>query len=122
MTEEKREIQVIPELKAVPAEELLDTTYAPSGTLIDGLMGHGIYILAGAPKVGKSWMVLWLANDYGVLYRSGKRDGKGRRVYLREIHGDCVANVGNEAISDDEAGSENTYNSYNTVTDGPEGA
>ena len=45
MTEEKREIQVIPELKAVPAEELLDTTYAPSGTLIDGLMGQGIYIL-----------------------------------------------------------------------------
>ena len=29
----------------VPAEELLDTTYAPSGTLIDGLMGQGIYIL-----------------------------------------------------------------------------
>ncbi len=373
MTEEKREIQVIPELKAVPAEELLDTTYAPSGTLIDGLIGQGIYILAGAPKVGKSWMVLWLAdkvsrgevvwglktekrsvlyisledtlqrmqqrlndvsggrpgdiwlateamyigegfeeqlvnfltahpgvrlviidtlqrirkagqeqynyasdyetvcalkriadqflitvlvvhhtrkagsadsfnmisgttgllgcadgalvlqkssrqentatlevtgrevadtllnlrfdkqkkvwefvsfgnaapekeenpilaaiqsficerhewagyasdllnelkagceieaephtltrlmnahitelaNDYGVLYRSGKRDGKGRRVYLREIHEDCVANVGNEAISYGGTGSENTYNSYNTVTDGPEGA
>ena len=38
-----------------------------------------------------------------------------------KIH-DCVANVGNEAISDDGAGRENTYNSYNTVTDGPEGA
>ena len=60
MTEEK---QKIPELKVIPAEELLDTTYAPSGTLIDGLMGQGIYILAGAPKVGKSWLVLWLANQ-----------------------------------------------------------
>ena len=29
MTEEK---QKIPELKVIPAEELLDTTYAPSGT------------------------------------------------------------------------------------------
>ena len=267
MTEEKREIQVIPELKAVPAEELLDTTYAPSGTLIDGLMGQGIYILAGAPKVGKSWMVLWLADKVSrgeavwglktekrsVLYISledtlqrmqqrlndvsggrpgdiwlateamyigegfeeqlvnfltahptvklviidtlqrirkagqeqynyasdyetvcalkriadqflitvlvvhhtrkagsadsfnmisgttgllgcadgalvlqkssrGKRDGRGRRVYLREIHEECVANVGNEAIFDDRAGSENTYNSYNAVTDDPKGA
>ena len=57
------EIQQTPELKAIPAEELLDTTYAPSGTLIDSLMGPGIYILAGAPKVGKSWLVLWLANQ-----------------------------------------------------------
>ena len=60
MTEEKSKI---PELKVIPAEELLDTTYTPSGTLIDGLMGQGIYILAGAPKVGKSWLVLWLANQ-----------------------------------------------------------
>lgn len=51
MTEEQSKI---PELKVIPAEELLDTTYTPSGTLIDGLMGQGIYILAGAPKVGKS--------------------------------------------------------------------
>ncbi len=60
MTEEKSKI---PMLNAIPAEELLDTTYAPSGTLIDGLMGQGIYILAGSPKVGKSWLVLWLANQ-----------------------------------------------------------
>ena len=57
------EIQQTPELKVIPAEELLDTTYAPSDTLIDSLMGQGIYILAGAPKVGKSWLVLWLANQ-----------------------------------------------------------
>ena len=57
------ERQQTPELKVIPAEELLDTTYAPSGTLIDGLIGQGIYILAGAPKVGKSWLVLWLANQ-----------------------------------------------------------
>lgn len=57
------EKQQIPELKVIPAEELLDTTYAPSGTLVDGLIGQGIYLLAGAPKVGKSWLVLWLANQ-----------------------------------------------------------
>lgn len=62
MAEEKRQTQEIQELKAIQADELLDTTYAPSGTLIDGLIGQGIYIFAGAPKVGKSWMVLWLAD------------------------------------------------------------
>lgn len=63
MTEQKSQMQAIPELKVIPAEELLDTTYAPTGTLVDGLIGQGIYILAGAPKVGKSWLVLWLANQ-----------------------------------------------------------
>ena len=63
-----------------------------------------------------------LANEYGVLYRSGKRTGKGRRVYLKDIHEDSAANVGNDAISDSVAGGENTCNSYITVTDGPEGA
>lgn len=57
------ERQQTPELKVIPAEELLDTAYAPSGILVDGLMGQGIYILAGAPKTGKSWLVLWLANQ-----------------------------------------------------------
>ena len=60
MTEEKQKIL---ELNVIPAEELLDTIFAPSGTLIDGLMGQGVYILAGAPKVGKSWLVLWLAHQ-----------------------------------------------------------
>ena len=60
MTEYKT--QQTPELNVISAEALLDTTYAPSGSLIDGLIGQGIYILAGAPKVGKSWLVLWLAD------------------------------------------------------------
>lgn len=57
------ERQQTPELKVIPAEELLDTVYVPSGAIIDRLVGQGIYILAGAPKTGKSWLVLWLANQ-----------------------------------------------------------
>lgn len=78
MTELK---QKIPELNVIPAEELLDTTYAPSGTLIDGLMGQSIYILAGAPKVGKSWLVLWLANQVskGEPVWGGAENGTVRR-------------------------------------------
>lgn len=57
------EKQQTPELNVIPAEELPDTTYAPSGTLIDNLMGQGIYIFAGSPKAGKSWLVLRPANQ-----------------------------------------------------------
>lgn len=63
MTEQNPQISKTLELKVVPAEELLDTTFMPTGTLVDGLLGQGIYILAGAPKVGKSWLVLLLANQ-----------------------------------------------------------
>ena len=47
----------------IPTKELLDTSYAPSRTLIDVLIRQGIYILARAPKVGKSWPVLWLVKQ-----------------------------------------------------------
>ncbi len=63
MTEQNPQISKTLELKVIPAEELLDTTFMPTGTLVDGLLGQGIYILAGASKVGKSWLVLWLANQ-----------------------------------------------------------
>ena len=77
MTEEKSKI---PELKVIPAEELLDTTYAPSGTLIDGLMGQGIYILAGAPKVSKGEPVWGMKTEQcGVLYISFASGCQGKQ-------------------------------------------
>ena len=70
-----------------------------------------------------------LEREYGVRYRSGKRTRKGRLVSLLDLNAprvstdmDDVDNVGNDGISDSVAGGENTYNSYITVTDGPEGA
>lgn len=104
MTEEN---QKIPELKVIPAEELLDTTYAPSGTLVNGLMGQGIYILAGAPKVGKSWLVLWLANlvskgepvwglkteKCGVLYISLEDTFQRMQQRLNDVSGGSPGNI-----------------------------
>lgn len=39
-------------------EEIMTTVYKPIEFVIDNLIGQGLYILAGAPKVGKSWLSL----------------------------------------------------------------
>ena len=39
-------------------EEIMTTVYKPIELVVDGLIAQGLYILAGAPKVGKSWLAL----------------------------------------------------------------
>ena len=46
------------ELKTKSCEEIMTTVYRPLEFVVDGLPAQGLYILAGAPKVGKSWLVL----------------------------------------------------------------
>ena len=49
------------ELEIIPYRELASRTFEPVNYLVDGLISQGLSILAGAPKVGKSWFVLALA-------------------------------------------------------------
>ena len=49
-------------LDVIHADELMDKQFENSGALIDGFIGRGVYLLAGSPKIGKSWLVLWLAH------------------------------------------------------------
>ena len=51
------------ELDTVEANTLMDMEFKPTGFLIEKLLGKGVYILAGASKIGKSWLVLWLADQ-----------------------------------------------------------
>lgn len=46
---------------ATPIQELMDWTMPPSKPLVEGLLSSGVYLLAGSPKIGKSWFALWLA-------------------------------------------------------------
>ncbi len=39
-------------------EEIMTTVYKPIEFVVDGLIAQGLYIIAGAPKVGKSWLSL----------------------------------------------------------------
>ena len=49
-------------LDVIHADELMDKQFENTGALIDGFIGRGVYLLAGSPKIGKSWLVLWLAH------------------------------------------------------------
>ena len=62
--EMQREIQLSLDpsyLKAVSMNELFDTQYQSKPPLIDGLLYPGTYIFAGAPKLGKSFLMAQLA-------------------------------------------------------------
>lgn len=39
-------------------EEIMTTVYKPTEFVVDGLIAQGLYILAGTPKIGKSWLSL----------------------------------------------------------------
>lgn len=47
-------------LTYLDGETLISTVLPPIRFVVDKLLPHGLHILAGAPKVGKSWLALWL--------------------------------------------------------------
>ena len=49
-------------LETVSAGELLRMQLPKQQFLVEGLLGRGLYILSGASKIGKSWLVLDLAD------------------------------------------------------------
>lgn len=48
-------------LKTVDAAELMATPLQKPVFIVEGLLPLGLSILSGASKIGKSWLVLWLA-------------------------------------------------------------
>lgn len=47
-------------LHAVSLTELYDTAYLPKTQIVEGLLYSGVYLFAGAPKVGKSFFMAQL--------------------------------------------------------------
>ena len=47
-------------LTYLDGETLLNTVLPPIRMIVDRLLPQGLHILAGAPKIGKSWLTLWL--------------------------------------------------------------
>ena len=54
----KKQVQT---LNTIDGETLMSTPMEPMSFVVDLLISQGLHILAGAPKVGKSWLALWLA-------------------------------------------------------------
>ena len=71
------------ELKIYSSEYIMNTPMKPIEYCVDGLISQGLFVLAGAPKVGKSWlaldMCLSMAKGEKVL---GKETLCGHAVYL----------------------------------------
>ena len=48
-------------LKTIDGATLMSQPLCPPNFIVDSLLSQGLHILAGSPKVGKSWLALWLA-------------------------------------------------------------
>lgn len=70
-------------LKTISCDEIMSTPLAPIEFCIDTLLSQGLYLFAGAPKVGKSWLsldiCLSIANGEKVL---GLNTSQGTALYL----------------------------------------
>ena len=49
------------QLHTVDGASLMSQPLHPPNFVVDTLLAQGLHILAGSPKVGKSWLALWLA-------------------------------------------------------------
>lgn len=48
-------------LQTIDGESLMSLPLSPPSFVVDTLLSQGLHLLAGSPKVGKSWLALWLA-------------------------------------------------------------
>lgn len=51
---------MVSNMKTIDAETLMTTVLPPTKFVVERLLPEGLHILAGAPKIGKSWLALWL--------------------------------------------------------------
>ncbi len=47
-------------LETMDAETLMTTPMEPLKFIVKGLIPQGLHVLAGSPKIGKSWLALWI--------------------------------------------------------------
>ena len=71
------------ELKTVNCEQLMTTPLKPIEFCVDGMLSIGLFILAGAPKVGKSWLALYMALSIAKGEKLlGRETKRGTTLYL----------------------------------------
>lgn len=71
---------MIQTLQTIDAETLLNTPLPSAAFVVENLLPEGLHILAGAPKIGKSWFALWLCLCIA----------KGEPVWNFQTHKGCV--------------------------------
>ena len=48
-------------IQPISADKLYYKTFKPNRALVEGIIPKGLTVIAGSPKIGKSWMALDLA-------------------------------------------------------------
>ena len=48
-------------LRTIDGATLMSQPLKPLNFVVDSLLSQGLHVLAGSPKVGKSWLALWLS-------------------------------------------------------------
>ena len=70
-------------LNTIDAQTLMETDFQPPVEIIENLLFQGLHILAGSPKVGKSWLCLWLCLQIAKGEPVWGRDAlQGNALYL----------------------------------------
>ena len=70
-------------LETITASSLMEKQFEPQNELIEGMLAPGLYILAGASKIGKSWLVLQIAHYVSMgLPLWGRQVQKSEVLYL----------------------------------------
>ena len=77
-------------LETITAEDLQNRTYEPTHFLVDELIPEGLHILAGAPKIGKSFLVAQIAHHVST----------GQDLWGYKVHQGTVLYL---ALEDDES-------------------
>jgi len=53
--------KLVDPLHTIDGEALMNMPLEPLNFVVDSLLSQGLHVLAGSPKVGKSWLALWLS-------------------------------------------------------------
>jgi len=72
--------------RTIDGETLMSMPLAPIKYVVDSILPQGLHILAGSPKIGKSWMALWLCLSVA----------KGEMIWNFPVHQGTVLYLGLE--------------------------
>lgn len=94
-------------LQTVTGKQLMEMELKQPRVIIDKILPSGLHILAGSPKIGKSWLVLWLCQMIAIGESVwGFNTTKGQVLYL--CLEDRLPRIKNRLMSITKNGSEST--------------
>lgn len=94
-------------LETITGQQLTEMELKEPRVIIENILPSGLHILAGSPKIGKSWLVLWLCQMIATGETVwGFKTTKGKVLYL--CLEDKLARIKSRLMSITENGSDDT--------------